>query len=180
MKSRSRATLDDLRLAIQGLPRATRVAMLRGIDANRIIVGAYASSDGICPMLAAHRAGGRTASISFAEAWDRFAFRGVRATRARRATERELLTLRAHLEASLLDEVVWAAGPEEVKPSPSAGIRHRPDPGGADRTRELRRRPGWAWSGLVHGYDEYERLLRRLQDERRATEHDEPAAGLRR
>ncbi len=26
-------------------------------------------------MLAAHRAGGRTSFISFAEAWDRFAFR---------------------------------------------------------------------------------------------------------
>ena len=28
-------------------------------------------------MLAAHRAGGRTNAISFARAWDRFAFRGA-------------------------------------------------------------------------------------------------------
>ena len=54
--------------------------MLEGIRANEIIVGAYTDEDGICPMLAAHRAGGRTNFISFAKAWDRFAFRGARGT----------------------------------------------------------------------------------------------------
>ena len=35
--------------------------MLEGMDANRIIVGAYTDRQGgICPMLAAHRHGGRT------------------------------------------------------------------------------------------------------------------------
>ena len=48
-------------------------------------------------MLAAHRNGGRTNFISFARAWDRFA----RSKRARRATEREIEVLVAHLEASL-------------------------------------------------------------------------------
>jgi hypothetical protein len=78
--------------------------MLRGIAANDIIVGAYSTADGICPMLAAHRNGGRTSLIAFAQAWDRVAFRGQREARARRATERELLILTSHLEASLLEE----------------------------------------------------------------------------
>jgi len=78
--------------------------MLEGIAANDIIVGAYATDEGICPMLAAHRNGGRTSLIAFAQAWDRVAFRGQRKARARRATERELLILKTHLEASLLEE----------------------------------------------------------------------------
>ncbi len=53
---------------------------------ERIIVGAYVEAGGRCPMLAAHRCGGRTDFISFARSWDRFA----RAGRARAATEREL------------------------------------------------------------------------------------------
>ncbi|HET9103288.1 MAG TPA: hypothetical protein VFN55_08025 [Solirubrobacteraceae bacterium] len=104
MRTRSRATSRDLALAITCLPRHTREAMLAGIAGNDIIVGAYATGDGICPMLAAHRHGGRTNFIGFANAWDRFAFRNGRSRRARRATERELRVLRAHLEASLLDE----------------------------------------------------------------------------
>ena len=52
--------------------------MLDGLNSNEIIVGAYSSEGGICPMLAAHRSGGRTSFISFARAWDRFAFRDAR------------------------------------------------------------------------------------------------------
>jgi hypothetical protein len=103
MSPRRRA-IDDLRLAIQCLPRATRVAMLEGLAGNDIIVGAYTNHDGICPMLAAHRAGGRTNFIGFAEAWDRFAQRSGATKRARRASARELLILRTHLQASLLAE----------------------------------------------------------------------------
>ncbi len=91
--------------------------MLTGIETNEIIAGAYTDEDGICPMLAAHRAGSRNGFISFAEAWDRFAFReprhrwsGTRRQRTRRATERELLILRTQLEASLLADDVPAAG----------------------------------------------------------------------
>ena len=69
--------------------------MLEGIDSNQIIVGAYTDGRGICPMLAAHRAGGRTNFVSF---------RDSKAKGARRATERELRVLRTQLEASLLDE----------------------------------------------------------------------------
>src|SRR5438445_5887298 len=104
MGTRRQATIRDLRAAVDRLPRHTRVAMLEGIRSGEIIVGAYTNGNGICPMLAAHRAGGRTDFISFAKAWDRFAFRGARKQAARRATERELLILRTHLEASLLDD----------------------------------------------------------------------------
>jgi hypothetical protein len=97
--SRGRSSIEDLRLAIDCLPLRTRRAMVEGIRSNEIIVGAYADrAGGVCPMLAAHRCGGRTSLISFARAWDRFA--GARA--ARRATEREVRILEAHLEASIL------------------------------------------------------------------------------
>ncbi len=61
----------DLRTAIDCLPLETRKAMLTGVEANRIIVGAYTDrKGGVCPMLAAHRNGGRTSLASFAHAWD--------------------------------------------------------------------------------------------------------------
>ncbi len=106
MRDRHQATIRDLRLAIDCLPQRTRVAMLRGINANPIIVGAYTDGTGICPMLAAHRNGGRTDFIGFAKAWDRFAFLGTRPRlrRPRRATQHELLILRSELEASLIAE----------------------------------------------------------------------------
>jgi hypothetical protein len=88
-----------LRLAVGRLPRHTREAMLRGIDSNRIIVGAYVdpASGGVCPMLAAHRNGGRTSVASFARAWDQY----TAARRPRRATRREVRVLRGLLEDSL-------------------------------------------------------------------------------
>ena len=65
---------DELRRAIDCLPQRTRVAMLQGVRESEIIVGAYTDRQGgVCPMLAAHRNGGRTNFISFARAWDRFA-----------------------------------------------------------------------------------------------------------
>ena len=95
----SRRATEDLRRAIDGLPLRTREAMLEGVRTNEIIVGAYADRlGGVCPMLAAHRCGGRTSFISFARAWDRFA--GAR--RARRASARELTILQDHLTASIL------------------------------------------------------------------------------
>lgn len=96
-----RAPIDDLRLAVNCLPRHTREAMLTGIRGNEIIVGAYTDRrGGVCPMLAAHRNGGRTSFISFARAWDRFA----RAKRPRKATPRELRILATMLESSLAGE----------------------------------------------------------------------------
>ena len=101
----------DLRTAIDCLPLQTRKAMLEGVEANRIIVGAYTDRNGgVCPMLAAHRNGGRTSLASFARAWD--AYTGARRRRARPATERELNTLKAMLGASIaVDEL---PGLEEV------------------------------------------------------------------
>src|SRR5947209_4706480 len=99
MRQRQRATVAELRRAIECLPRDTRIAMLEGIREHDIIAGAYTHRDGICPMLAAHRHGGRTSAVSFARAWDQLAFRDGRSG-ARLATDREMLILRTHLEAS--------------------------------------------------------------------------------
>ena len=87
--------------------------MLRGIDSNPIIVGAYVDprSGGICPMLAAHRNGGLTSVASFARAWD--AYTGAK--RPRRATRYEVRTLRAILEESLnLDPAIEHASIAEL------------------------------------------------------------------
>src|SRR3954465_16029558 len=92
---------EEPRLAVECLPRRTRVAMLEGIRANDIIVGAYVDrKGGVCPMLAAHRCGGRTDFLAFAPAWDRF----THAKRARRATEREISVLVSYLDASLISD----------------------------------------------------------------------------
>ena len=97
-----RREAQRLRSVVDSLPYETRLAMLEGIGRyDRIIVGAYTDrTGGVCPMLAAHRCGGRTDFRSFARAWDGFTGAG---RRARNATERELRTLTAQLEAS-----VWA------------------------------------------------------------------------
>jgi hypothetical protein len=72
--------------------------MLEGVRGDVIVAGAYTDGrGGICPMLAAHRHGGRTSFPSFARAWDGFA----RSERVRRATARELRVLEDLLEASL-------------------------------------------------------------------------------
>ena len=179
MRTTRRASIEDLRLAIECLPTRTKVAMLEGIRTNPIIVGSYSTRDGICPMLAAHRAGGRTDLIAFARAWDRFAMGSVRRVRrltTRRATQRELLVLRTHLEASLLEEQasplaaaihehrkLVAARPARVDP---ASARRRA--GDADRSRELRAKPGWAWTRLFRRYDDYEEALGHLVGRERA------------
>jgi hypothetical protein len=96
-----RAPIEELRAAVDCLPLRTKEAMLHGVRTNDIIVGAYTDRDGgVCPMLAAHRNGGRTSFIAFARAWDRFS--GAR--RARRATRRELRVLETQLEASISAE----------------------------------------------------------------------------
>jgi hypothetical protein len=175
--------IDDLRLAIACLPRATRVAMLDGLASNEIIVGAYSTGDGVCPMLAAHRAGGRTSFIGFAEAWDRFAQRSGRTRRSRKATERELLVLRTHLEASLLQEGAPLAGAIADHEALTARSRRerererqRTRPGDPDRSGELRRRPGWAWTRIFRRYDDYERALERLARETEPAAERTPSA----
>jgi hypothetical protein len=99
----SNSPIDRLRLAIDCLPLRTREAMLEGVRANdRIIVGAYVDElGGVCPMLAAHRCGGRTDFLSFAKSWDRFT--RVKGS-ARAATQREVRILLTQLEDSLVQE----------------------------------------------------------------------------
>jgi hypothetical protein len=101
-RHQSTSPVERLRTAIDCLPVATREAMLSGVLENeRIIVGAYVDGGGgVCPMLAAHRAGGRTDFLSFARSWDRFA---RSAGKVRVASERELRILVAQLEASIED-----------------------------------------------------------------------------
>jgi hypothetical protein len=97
---RPRRPAQELRFAIECLPERSRVAMLQGIEDNTIIVGAYTDRHGgVCPMLAAHRGGGRTSLASFARAWDRYTRAG---RKAREASDREVSTLKAMLEASSL------------------------------------------------------------------------------
>lgn len=95
-----RDPITALQRAIRCLPVQTREAMLEGIRAHPIVAGAYTDGrGGICPMLAAHRHGGRTSHLAFARAWDRFA----RARAVRPATPRELGVLEDLLVASLSD-----------------------------------------------------------------------------
>jgi hypothetical protein len=134
------------------MPLPARVAMLEGIEGNRIIAGAYTDRHGgVCPMLAAHRSGGRTSLASFARAWDRY----TGASRPRAATARELNTLRAMLEASIaLDET----------PAPEQRRRRRwRETGERHRARELRYQPGWAWLRPFRRLDEYDRALSELR-----------------
>ncbi len=166
MRSR-RPPIDQLRTAINCLPLDTRVAMLEGVRSNEIIVGAYTDrSGGVCPMLAAHRCGGRTNFIGFARAWDRFAKAG---RRARRASARELRVLTSHLEASILAEdeatadLKFAIAEHRSLLARSGG--ERPRPGDPDRSRELAGREGWAWMRPFRRYDEYAAALARVEAE---------------
>ena len=136
--------------------------MLEGVRGNEIIVGAYADrAGGVCPMLAAHRCGGRTSFVSFARAWDRFA--GSR--RARRATPRELRILVGQLEASLLADDGLDLG--------AAIADHEALRAQAPQPAE-RRRDRWAWLRPGRPASEDERALRRLEAELEAPREREP------
>jgi len=188
MRTRRHASIQELRHAIDALPLKTRVAMLEGIRHNEIILGAYTNDAGICPMLAAHRGGGRTNAEGFAKTWDRFG--GITGRRARRATEREVLILETHLEMSLVaasdpvpDLAVAVAEHRQLvaRNERAAHRRHDLDhaarrervratraieairPGDPDRSEELRGAPGWGWMRAFRRYDEYERALARLE-----------------
>ena len=135
------------------MPLATRRAMLEGIEEDRIIVGAYTDGHGgVCPMLAAHRNGGRTSLASFARAWDAYTGAGKR---ARPAKARELGTLRAMLEASIALEQLPELSPSRRKRP--TGERHR--------ARELRYQPGWAWLRPFRRLDEYEGALAEIESQ---------------
>ena len=99
--AKRRNNAQRLRNAVYALPARTKAAMLRGIRSNRVIVGAYVDKrGGVCPMLAAHRNGGRTNFDTFARAWD--AYTGAKSRKPRRASRREVRTLEGYLEMSLV------------------------------------------------------------------------------
>jgi hypothetical protein len=151
--------------------------MLEGIEANDIIVGAYTDrKGGICPMLAAHRSGGRTSLATFAKAWDRYTGAG---RRPRPASPRELRTLRAMLEASLMyggSELSAAAADHRVlaaRGSRVAGRGERPDTGERSRLKELQSKPGWAWLRVFRRYDDFQAALAQVESEEKARLHTE-------
>lgn len=198
-RTRDRDPAQRLRLAVEALPRRTREAMLRGIDSNSIIVGAYVDpkSGGICPMLAAHRNGGRTSLASFARAWDRY----TGARRPRLATRREVRTLRALLVSSLAGDVdldgassiTEAAARIRAERAELAARRDAPepsrqpepeaapaspdllDPGERHRAAELRTRLRWAWMRPARRYDHFKDLVAAAEEQ--LAERD--AAGIR-
>ncbi len=72
--------------------------MLEAAETEELIIGAYTDRRGrMCPMLAAHRRGGRAQVGTFPRAWDSFGA----AHRPRVATERELEILKALLQEGL-------------------------------------------------------------------------------
>ena len=152
----------ELRTAIDCMPLISRKAMLGGIEANNIIVGAYTDRQGgVCPMLAAHRNGGRTNLASFARAWDRYT--GARG-RPRSATSRELNTLRAMLEASIaLDELPELPSREELpRPKRDTGERHR----ARERRAREARRTGFGWLAQRREDADAERALTEVERRR--------------
>ena len=163
---RTRRPAHELRIAIDCLPLDTRKAMLDGMSANRIIVGAYVDSKGgICPMLAAHRNGGRTSLASFARAWDRY----TRVRKPRPATERELRTLRTMLEASIalddpghteLAEAIAEHKVSQGRASEPRERRERRETGERHRAAELKGQEGWAWLKPFRRLDEFELAVR--------------------
>ena len=131
--------------------------MLDGIRANPIIVGAYTDSQGgICPMLAAHRNGGRTTLLAFARSWDRYA--GSR--RVRKASRRELSVLERLLTQSLAEHVedtdLGAAIAEHKQLQ-----ANRPEPKPEPQIEATRLTPGRV-AGLRPRRGDAERALARL------------------
>ncbi|MEK6327529.1 MAG: hypothetical protein AABM66_08415 [Actinomycetota bacterium] len=206
MRRRDRNPAERLRFAVEALPTRTKEAMLKGIDSNPIIVGAYVDRDGgVCPMLAAHRNGGRTDLASFARCWDRY----TDAKRPRLATRRELRTLRSLLEASLsadnlaspgsiaavaaqirseraaiAEREALAADAAEPVTAPDLAdapirVHRRVDTGERHRGHELRDRLRWSWMRPARRYEEYRDLLAAAEEqlaEQRSEALSRPAA----
>jgi hypothetical protein len=173
----SRTTvIQDLRRTIDCLPLATRVAMLEGVREETIIVGAYTDgTGGVCPMLAAHRRGGRTSFLQFARTWDAFAKAPARGSRP--AKERELRILERHLEASIAasEGVVTGSELAEAIAEHRALVgRHRAAKP-AERPRRIRQRTPKpartaprlpSWMRPIGSVAEYEAVLEQVDRQR--------------
>jgi hypothetical protein len=157
-----RRDTERLRHVVDCLPYETRLAMLEGLGRyDRIIVGAYSDrSGGVCPMLAAHRCGGRTDFRTFARAWDRFTGAG---RRARRASEREVRTLATQIEASIWREQELRSSVSDLVTEPAAPPRPE------------RQRYDGAWLTPFRRWDGYrEAVEAALRQLRSGTRRDEP------
>ncbi|MDQ3587022.1 MAG: hypothetical protein M3375_01530 [Actinomycetota bacterium] len=178
-----RRSAGDLRAAIDRLPLATRRRMLEGIQKHPIIVGADGDPrGGVCPVYATSSPPSKRIGRPFARAWDSYA--GARL--ARPASEREVGTLRSMLETSIeqeteptvfLDAAIAAHKASQARSRADEAVRKtgasardtrrsapRRDSGERDRTRELSRRPGWAWLRPFRRYEDYERALQALDE----------------
>jgi hypothetical protein len=174
-----------MRTAVEALPRRTRIAMLEGIRRNRIIAGGYRDreSGGVCPMLAAHRNGGRTSQASFARSWDRY----TGAKRPRLATKREVHTLQSYIELSLLHDEI---GGESLASAARRIRAERQRAGGTTvagkdvgraaapttdrhRGRELRLRSRWAWLLPTRRYDIFAKRLAAAEEQLSEQKADE-------
>jgi hypothetical protein len=187
MRRKARNPAQRLRTAVEAMPRRTRIAMLHGIRRNKIVVGAYTDpeSGGVCPMLAAHRNGGRTSLASFARSWDRF----TAARRPRLATDREVRTLTSYIEMSLLrddtGDASLAAMAQRIRAERESAAQagrattgdpapEGPTPGGQavpgdtgerHRGRELRRRRLWSWLRPTKRYDVFTERLAAAEEQ---------------
>ncbi|MGH2923679.1 MAG: hypothetical protein ACRDKH_06605 [Solirubrobacterales bacterium] len=157
-----------LRSSVEALPNHTKRAMLDGIQRNRVIVGAYVDKrGGVCPMLAAHRNGGRTDFGSFARAWD--AFTGAK--KPRRASAREVRTLRGYLEVALIRDGIPPPGVTASSPWAERPL--------ADEVRDVQAtRRRLAESEALESEVTVEELLigaeRELERERARADREEP------
>lgn len=194
---RRRRPAQELRATIDRLPLEVREAVLEGINSQRIIAGAHADgAGGVCPMVAADvrwqriGRGNVERAQEAARAWDLYA----EASGAwHPATERQLLALRAMLEASIMEQTAATEVPlseaiaeygrakssrssSERPQAPRPASRPRPDTGERNRTSELRKRAGWSWLRPVRNYDDYEDALRVLAEmETRQPDHSHAA-----
>jgi hypothetical protein len=171
-----KTVIQDLRRTIDCLPLATRVAMLEGVREETIIVGAYTDgTGGVCPMLAAHRHGGRTSFLQFARTWDAFAKAPNRGSRP--AKERELRILERHLEASIAASEGEVTGGElaEAIAEHRALVARTHAAGSTPEPRVARRRPAKptrgaprlpAWMRPIGSVAEYEAVLEQVDRQR--------------
>jgi hypothetical protein len=110
---------EKLAIAVAAMPRALCAAMLAAVRRERIIAGAYADGDGMCPLLGAHRYGMReSGGGAFPEAWDRFC--RIRRGKGRDATDAERAVLVALLEQRLFPDAPTPAhgAPAPVREAP--------------------------------------------------------------
>lgn len=165
---------EDLSLAIEKLSLTTRGAMLEAVrcPATRLIAGSYVvPGGGVCPLLAAHRRGGRshdasTTTSAFADVWDRFTGTPNGEPRLIDAGKRRTLEGLLLVASLAREQLRREAAERREREARGAIARVRAGRGArlesllrgegdCNRAQELARRAGWAWLGVYRRYDEY-------------------------